>query len=96
MWAQPQSLLKVEIKPGETRLYESNDHRADFLGCVKSRKDPVSPVEAGHKASILGMIAETSVRLGRRLKWDAVQERFVGDDEANELLTRPMRSPWRL
>jgi len=96
IWAEPQSLLKVQLKSSDNRLYESNDHRADFLRCVKTRKDPVSPVEAGHKASSLGMIAETSVRLKRKLKWDPAKESFVGDEEANNLLTRPMRSPWHL
>ncbi len=96
IWAEPASLLQMSIKPDQTLLYESNDHRADFLRCVKTRKDPVSPVEAGHKASVLGMIAETAVRLGRKLKWDPKAEKFINDDEANNLLTRPMRSPWHL
>jgi hypothetical protein len=95
IWAEPESLLKIELKPGDNRLHASNDHRADFIAAVKSRRDPVSPAESGHKASVLGMIAETSVRLKRKLRWDAAAERFR-DDEANTLLDRPMRSPWRL
>ncbi len=94
--AQPQSLLEVKLKPSNTHLYESREHHEDFINCVRTRKDPVSPVEAGHKASYLGMIAETSVRLKRKLKWDPAKESFVGDDEANNLLKRPMRSPWHL
>jgi len=96
IWAKPQSLLQVQIKPSDNRLHESNDHRADFINAVKTRRDPVSPVESGHKASCLGMIAEASVRLKRKLKWDAVAEQFIGDNEANNLLKRPMRSPWRV
>jgi hypothetical protein len=63
---------------------------------VRSRKDPIAPVEAGHQASYLGMIAEISIRLKRALKWDPVTERFVGDEEANRLLSMPYRSPWHL
>jgi hypothetical protein len=38
-----------------------------------------------------------SIRLGGRpLRWDPVQQVFVGDDEANAMLSRPMRSPWKL
>lgn len=96
IWARPQSLLEVKLKPSEIHLYESREHHEDFINCVRTRRDPVSPVEAGHKASYLGMIAETSVRLKRKLKWDPAKESFVGDDEANNLLTRPMRSPWHL
>jgi len=95
IWAEPASLLKIEIKP-EERLYVSDDHYGDFLKCVRSRQDPVSPVEAGHKASYLGLIAETAVRLKRKLKWDPVKEEFPGDDEANALKKRKYRKPWVL
>jgi predicted dehydrogenase len=96
IWAEPASLLQVKIEPGETHLYESGSHHADFLRCVRTRRDPVSPVEAGHKASYLGLIPEIAVRLNRKLKWDPAAERFVDDREANHLLARPMRSPWHL
>jgi predicted dehydrogenase len=95
IWAEPASLLKMEIKP-EERLYVSDDHYGDFLKCVRSRQDPVSPVEAGHKASYLGLIAETAVRLNRKLKWDPVKEEFPGDEEANALKKREYRKPWVL
>lgn len=95
IWAEPASLLKTEIKPDE-HLYVSDDHYGDFLKCVRSRQDPVSPVEAGHKASYLGLIAETAVRLKRKLKWDPVKEEFPGDDEANALKKREYRKPWAL
>ncbi len=95
IWAEPASLLKIEIKP-EEHLYVSDDHYGDFLKCVRSRQDPVSPVEAGHKASYLGLIAETAVRLKRKLKWDPVKEEFPGDEEANALKKREYRKPWVL
>jgi hypothetical protein len=34
--------------------------------------------------------------LGRRLKWDAQNERILGDAEASKLLGRPYRAPWQL
>lgn len=94
--AEPKSLLDVEIKPDEPQLYVSTNHHADFINCVRLRRDPVAPVEAGHVASYLGMIAESAGRVGRELRWDPSTEQFVDDPEANRLLTRPMRSPWRV
>jgi hypothetical protein len=41
-------------------------------------------------------VSDIALRLARRLKWDPVQDRFVGDDEANSLLSRPERSPWTI
>jgi predicted dehydrogenase len=96
IWAEPASLLDVKLKPDEIHLHESTSHHSDFLQCVRSRRDPVSDVEAGHKASYLGLIAEIAVRLNRKLKWDPVAEKFIDDDQANRLLARPLRSPWHL
>jgi predicted dehydrogenase len=95
---EPQSLRSVELKSDELRLDAGaiGSHYENFIQCVRSRKDPIAPVEAGHHASYLGMIAEISIRLGRKLRWDPESERFTGDDEANELLSAPMRSPWHL
>ena len=94
----PESLRSVEIKPDEIDLAvgATGSHYNNFVQCVRSRQDPIAPVEAGYQASYLGMIAELSIRLGRKLKWDPKSEQFIGDDEANGLLSAPMRSPWHL
>ncbi len=34
------------------------------------------------------------MKLGRKLKWDPAAERFIGDDEANRMLSRPQRGPY--
>jgi len=98
--AEPESLLSVKLKPGDTRVYDfagkQGSHYDNFVDCVRSRKEPLAPVEAGHKASYLGMIAEISIRLRRKLKWDFAQEQFIDVQEANRLLSAPMRSPWHL
>lgn len=96
--AEPESLLKVELKPDDTALDAGaiGSHYQNFIQCVRSRKDPIAPVEGGHQASYLGMIAEISVKLGRQLRWDPKTETFPGDAEANDLLSASMRSPWQL
>ncbi len=96
IWAEPESLLKVKLKPGEISLGDSTSHHANFLDCVKSRRDPISPVEAGHKATYLGLVPEIACRLKRKLTWDPATGQFIDDRQANQMLTRPMRSPWHL
>ena len=88
--------MDVRITAGKPSLYESRHHHGDFLDCVRERRDPVAPVEAGHVASYLGLLAEAAGRLERELRWDPAAEQFVNDAEANRQLTRPMRSPWRV
>jgi predicted dehydrogenase len=96
IWAEPEALLKVQIKPGQIHLGESTSHHANFIDCVRSRRDPIAPVEAGHKASYLGLIPEIACWLQRKVKWEPAKEQFVDDADANEMLARPMRSPWHL
>jgi len=98
IWAEPQSLLTATIQPSEIHLDAGavGSHYDNFIQCVRSRRDPIAPVEAGHQASHLGMIAEISIKLGRTLRWDPEAEQFLRDTTANRLLSAPMRSPWHL
>ena len=95
IWAAPESLLTLEYKESDTRLTDSTNHGANLLECIRSRKDPVSDVDAAHKASCLGMLADIAGRLEKKLKWDPQAERF-DDDEANAMLKRPMHNGWSL
>jgi hypothetical protein len=94
--AEPASLLRSALKPEDEHLYESRGHHANFLECIRTRRDPVSDVDAGFRATVTTIIADIATRLGRKLTWDWTAERFVGDEAANRMLRRPMRSPWTL
>jgi predicted dehydrogenase len=69
-------------------------HVRDFLDCVKSRKQPISDLESAHRVSTVCHLANLSLRLGRKLRWDAAKEEIVGDPEAAAMLVRPYRPPW--
>jgi predicted dehydrogenase len=95
--ASSPEILKSVIGPNDIHLYTNAEgEHDDFLKCVKSRKDPYFPVDIGHRVSTVCHIANISIRLGRKLKWDPKVERFEHDDEANQMLSRPMRKPWTL
>ena len=101
--AEPASLLTVTLGPNDTPLHASPDHSnpftahtADFFRSIRTRQDPVSPVEAGQAASTLGNVCDIALRLSRRLTWDPQQDRFIGDDQANGMLARAARSPWAM
>jgi hypothetical protein len=36
------------------------------------------------------------MKTGRKLKWDPQREQFLNDEAANNMLSRPMRSPWHV
>jgi predicted dehydrogenase len=69
-------------------------HAANFIECVRSRKDPAAPVEVGQRAATAAHLANIAYRTGRKLKWDAAKEEIGGDPAANELLGRKARAPW--
>ena len=96
IWASDEKLLAVELKPSDTHLVRSDDHRRDFLNCVKTRTRPICDVEIGHSSNVACLTSEISILLGRSLKWDPVKEDFIGDKEASALLTRKMRGPWKV
>ncbi len=95
--AKPESLLDEVIRPDEKHVYTCPaGEQRNFLDCVKSRKKCFYPAEAGHRTFTITHIGNISMMLGKRLKWDPVNERFTNDDQANRMLSRAMRSPWCL
>lgn len=92
----PESLKESVIGPNEMHLYESNDHKRNFLDCIKTRREPIAPVEVGHRSASVCHLANIAMMLKRNLQWDPEKELFVNDEQANRMLSRPMHSPWRL
>ena len=68
----------------------------NFLECMRSRKDPVAPVEVGHRSNTVCIITHIAMKLGRKLRWDPKTEQFIKDDEANKMLNYPHRAPWTI
>src|SRR5262249_16784832 len=67
-----------------------------FAEAVKTRKPAGGGPEEAHRAATLLHLANISIRVGRKIKYDPVKEVIVGDEEANRLINPPMRAPWHL
>jgi myo-inositol 2-dehydrogenase / D-chiro-inositol 1-dehydrogenase len=95
--ASSDEILNSKIGSDEIHLYTNPEgEHDDFLKCIKTRKDPYFPVDIGHRVSTICHLANISIKLGRKLKWDPKAERFENDDAANAMCSRPTRSPWTL
>jgi predicted dehydrogenase len=93
--ASDPKIIQSVIGPDEIHLYESADQHGNWLDCIITRRQPASPVELGHRACSTCLIHDIAMVLKRKVYWDPVHERFKNDDEANTLLSRPQRAPYR-
>ena len=71
----------------------SLSHHQNWLECVKSRATPLAPGPIAHRANTACILSWIAMKLGRPLTWDVKTERFVDDDQANAMLSRPERAP---
>jgi predicted dehydrogenase len=68
---------------------------ADFVKCIREGGTPVCDIEIGHRSTTMSLLGMLSLKLGRSVEWDGEKEVIVGDPEANELLRREYRDPWK-
>lgn len=73
-----------------------DQHARNFLDCVKSREKPNCDLETGHRSTTVAHLANIALATRSRLEWDAVNERVLDNDAANELLHYEYRTPWTL
>jgi predicted dehydrogenase len=93
---QPKSLLESKIGPNELHLPVSDLHEKNFIECVKSRGRTICPVEVAVRSETVCQLAWITFKLQqRKLKWDPEKEIFPNDPDANRLMKRTLRSPWR-
>src|SRR5262249_60423070 len=90
----PQFWTKALQDDSGDGLAQFRQHVRNFLDCVKSRRQPISDLESGHRVATACHLANLSLRLGRKLKWNAEREEIVDDREAAAHLVRAYRAPW--
>lgn len=90
---KPEPWTKAMKEPGSSNE-QFNLHVRNFIECIKNRKRPIADIEEGHQVTTACHLANISLRLGRKVRWDADKEQIQGDREANAMLERPYRKPW--
>ena len=94
--AEPASLLQTAFKASDEKLYVSTNHHNNFMDGIRTRKDPAAPIEAGHRATAISLVADTATRLKREVTFDWDKEKYVKDPAADNMLVRSMTAPWRI
>ena len=94
--ATPKSLLMEFIGPNDIQLLKSPGHQKNFLDSIKSRNKTLTPVEIAHRSATPGHLGQIAMLLDRKIKFDPVNQKIVGDDLAASMLGRSYRAPWSL
>jgi predicted dehydrogenase len=88
-------ILQSVIGSNEIHLYESREQHANWLDCIKTRTQPVAPVEVGHRSCSTCLLHQIAMKLKRKIYWDPEKETFKNNDiEATALLSRPRRKKY--
>ncbi len=93
--ASNENILKEKLGKDATLLYKSTDHSRNFIDCVNSREETITPVDIGHRSISAGLLGEIAIITGQKLEWDPDKEVFINNNQATRLLKRPYRAPWK-
>ena len=91
--SDPGTILETPLGHADQRVYFSDNHKRNWIECIRTRKRPICDVEVGHRSASICHLANISYRLGETLAWNPTTERF-DSTEANALLFREPRDGW--
>ena len=96
--SDPSLLPKEEKKVGKGEYEVSSPHMQNFIDCVRSRRNPIAPVEVGCSTNTLCCLQNIARELGRPVHWDPATLSFNGDREAesHRLYWYEYRNPYKL
>ncbi len=86
--------LEQPLRSGKLDAITSHMH--NFFECITTRKPTISDVFSQHRSVSTCHLANIAIRLGRPLRWDAENEVFVDDQQANEMLSRQQRQGFEI
>lgn len=89
-------IVQSVIGPDEIHLEKSADHHGNWLQAIRTRRQPIAPVEVAHRSCSACLLHHIAMKAKRKLYWDPQKERFKNDDAANALLSRPQRAPYMI
>ena len=84
-------ILPLDVKLDSVPKADVRQNFQNWIDCIKSGSVPNANVEIAHRTATAAHLANIAVRLGRTIHFDPAQERIIGDDEANAMLTRKYR-----
>jgi predicted dehydrogenase len=95
--SDPASILDTKIPPeGRLYFYEPEDHKRNFVDCVKSRKRPIADVEIGARTAVVCHLGNIAHWTQKTIAYDPQTWKITGDADIAKWIDRPRRDPWQL
>jgi len=94
--ASKPELISEELGANKKALYKSNNHWGNFLECVRTRKETITPVEVAHRSISIGLLGEIAMTTKQKIQWDPVKEQISNNADASKMLMRSFRAPWKI
>ena len=94
--ASSPEILHSEAGANEVHLTKTVSHYDQFIDCVKSRGETLTPASVALHSAVPGWIGQIAMLTGRTIKWDPDKMEILGDPSAAKMLSYEMRSPYRL
>lgn len=92
----PPELASRPLSPADERLYESRDHKNNWVESILTRRQPICPASVGHRTGSICQLSGIAARLQRPIQWDPITETIVGDEAARRWQDRPRRAGYEL
>ncbi|PXA05334.1 gfo/Idh/MocA family oxidoreductase [Coraliomargarita sinensis] len=92
----PEDLVRHRFDDDAIQVYESNNHRQNFIDSVISRKPTICPASVGHRSGTICQLAGIAELLGEPVQWDPATEQVVGNLKATAMQDRPRRPGYEL
>lgn len=92
----PAELVRHPFGANDVQVYESKDHRMNFIDSITTRQPTICPASVGHRTGTICQLASIAERLGRALKWDPQAEQITSDAEAAAMQDRPRRKGYEM
>jgi len=91
-----EEILKEPLNKEDPSIIVADNHKKNWLEAIRGNKKTLCPAEVGHRSASICHLGNIGYRVGKPLEWDPVKETFTNNQEANKLLFREYRAPWKL
>ncbi|OGV70036.1 MAG: hypothetical protein A2283_21700 [Lentisphaerae bacterium RIFOXYA12_FULL_48_11] len=92
--SHPADILNEPIQPDDTRVYYTNSHSGNFLECIRTRQPTMCEPGTAFRTISTILTGGIAMALKRTLTWDPLKNEFLGDQQANRLLSYTPRPQW--